>query len=354
MKRTDLILKMLFFAVLGTVLSSAININQLFGLLLSGVAFLHLMPFGVLGMGLDASSENATGLLGEQTAPDDVGFPIGAVLVPKGAEFATDALALVAENWLTNINNTDGVRWRVLPFEYNIESTKADDEYATSSTGNVRFAVAGKTTVKYFVTVTPFVKSQLNNLNGIKWDIYILTSNGYVVGTSDDGVKFQPQQLQNFRVEGEVLIDLVNMVPISWTYLNPEEGNSRPSFLKPGKEGTPSTWIIKKTLKDPKAIKGVVTNGALTGFDIDLVGYDKVPLEGASKEDVVIEDTTTGALTVVTTLTESVTVPGTYVALATIAAGTYYIGMAPVGTALATQGTAGLRSDLIKEEHVIA
>ncbi len=304
-------------------------------------------------MGLIAAPENVTALLGKQTAPQDLGYPIGAIPVPKGEEFATDALALVEANWLTNINSTDGIRWRVLPFEYNIEPTKADDTYATSSTGNVRFAVAGKTTVKYFVTVTPFVKSQLNNMNGIEWDIYILTSNGFIVGTSEDGIKFQPQKLQNFRVEGETLIDLINVVPIVWTYEDPEEDNSRPSFLQPLKSGTPATWNIRE-LKDPKAILSAVTNGALTGFDIVLQGYDDVPFTGAAKEDVVIEDTTTGVLTALTSLTESVTVPGTYVAVATIPAGTYYIGMAPVGTASATQGFAGLRSDLIKEEIVIS
>lgn len=304
-------------------------------------------------MGLTASSENVTGLLGKQSAPQDLGYPIGAILVPKGEEFATDALALVEANWLTNINSTDGLRWRVLPFEYDIEPTKADDTYATSSTGNVKFAIAGKTTIKYFVTSTPFVKSQLNNLNGVDWDIYIMTSNGFIVGTSSDGTKFQPQTLQNFRVEGETLVDLINVIPIVWTYDDPTEDNSRPSFIKPLKSGTPEVWNIRE-LKDPKAILSTVTNGALTGFDIVLQGYDDIPFTGAQKEDVVIEDTSTGVLTAITTLTESVTVPGTYVALATIPAGTYYIGMAPVGTALSTDGFAGLRTDLTKEEIVIS
>jgi HK97 family phage major capsid protein len=48
MKRTNLILSMLFFAVLGTVLCLAINFEPSFGLLLSGAAFLP-MPHGILG-----------------------------------------------------------------------------------------------------------------------------------------------------------------------------------------------------------------------------------------------------------------------------------------------------------------
>lgn len=48
MKVTNLILSLLFFAVLGTVLSLAIDIQPAFGLMLSGAAFLP-MPTGVLG-----------------------------------------------------------------------------------------------------------------------------------------------------------------------------------------------------------------------------------------------------------------------------------------------------------------
>jgi len=48
MKRTNLILSILFFAVLGTVLSLAIDIQPFYGLILSGAAFLPL-PVGVLG-----------------------------------------------------------------------------------------------------------------------------------------------------------------------------------------------------------------------------------------------------------------------------------------------------------------
>ncbi len=48
MKTTNLILSLLFFAVLGTVLSLAIDIQPFYGLLLSGAAFLP-MPTGVLG-----------------------------------------------------------------------------------------------------------------------------------------------------------------------------------------------------------------------------------------------------------------------------------------------------------------
>ena len=306
-------------------------------------------------MGLTASGENVTGLIGKQTAPQDLGYPAGAYVVPKGEEFADDATALIESGWLTNINSTDGIRWRVLPLQWDIEPTKEDDIYATSTTGNIAFVRAGKTTVKYSVKVTPFVMTQLNNMNGIEWDIYILTSNGFIIGTTEDGTKFQPFTLQNFHVEGEIGATGTDpsSVPITWTYDDPDEWNKRASFIEPLKSGTPATWNARD-LKDPKAVLSVVTNQDTSGFDIALAGYDDVPFTGAAKEDVVIEDTTTGVLTALDSLTESGTVPGQYAAVATIPAETYYIGPAPVGTASATQGFAGLRSDLIKNEYIVA
>jgi len=306
-------------------------------------------------MTLKASSKNIPGLLGSGVAPPDIGHLVGIVLVPKGEEFSTDELALVEANWLAHINSVDSVRWRVFPLAWDIEPTKEDDTYATSSIGNVAFVRSGKLTMKYMVKVTPFVMSQLNTLNGVEWDIYNLTSGGFGTGTSVNGVKFQPFTLQSFRVEGETppVGDENAIVPITFTYADPTEWNERPSFIQTLKDGTPDVWNFKD-LKDPRAVTSLVDTPELTGFNIFLEGYDRVPFTDASLNDIVIEDTTTGALTAVTSLTESATVPGQYVAVATIAAGTYYIGMAPVGTALATQGFAGLRKDLILTEHVIS
>ena len=134
-------------------------------------------------------------------------------------------------------------------------------------------------------------------------------------------------------------------VPIAITYAHPEEWTSQPAFVEPLREGLASVWN-PRDLKDPKAITSLVTNFLATGFDIYLEGYDQVPFEGAVEEDVIVRDTTTGVVTALTTLTESSTTPGQYTAVATIAAGTYDVGMAPVGTSGATQGYAGLESDL--------
>ncbi len=312
-------------------------------------------------MTLKASSQSTTGLLGKMNAPADPGYLAGLYVVPKGIEFATDVLALTESEWLDLINSPDDVRMRVLPLQWDVVPEKGDDTYSTSGSGNVAFVTAGKVTYRYLVKVTPFVKSQLNTLNGTDWDLYMLTSEGFIKGTSIDEIKFQPFTLDNFRVEGEIPAlpgEEEAIVPITFTMADSSEDDSRPSFIQPRLDGiltggASSTWN-PRDLKDPRAITGLVDTPTITGFNIFLERYDRSPFTGAIEEDIVIEDTTTGVLTVVTTLTEDSNIPGQYAALATIAVGTYYIGPAPVGTSGATQGEAGLRKDLIKVENVIS
>ena len=143
-------------------------------------------------MTLKASSSSSTGLLGKMNAPADPGYLAGLFVVPKSIEFATDVLALTESEWLNLINSTEDVRMRVLPLQWDVEPTKEDDTYSTSSTKNVAFVIGGKTTYRYSVKVTPFVKTQLNTMNDTEWDLFFLSSNGFIEGTTIDEVKFQP------------------------------------------------------------------------------------------------------------------------------------------------------------------
>jgi len=295
-------------------------------------------------MGLTAGTGTATGLVGQQNAPEDLGYLSGLILVPKGSYIATDTLALLESTWLDNINSVDGTRYIVLPLAFDLENNKEEAVYETSSLGNQKFVRPGKLTRTYMVTVTPVVMEQLNTLNSAKWNCFEFTSNNFMKGTSPDRVKFSPFTLDNFRVEGEEPAggDTVNKVPITFTYGDPSEWNGRPSFIQPLVDAI-SPWN-PNDLKDPKAIISTVTNATTAGFDIYLQGYDKVPFEGAVKEDVIVRDASTGVVTALTSLTEST--PGQYAAVGTIAASTYEIGAAPVGTSGATQGYAGLQRDL--------
>jgi hypothetical protein len=297
-------------------------------------------------MGLKAGSVTATGLLGKQIAPEDLGYLAGIILAPSGSEFVTDTAALLESNWLAEINKADGLRHIVLPLQFDIENEKEDTVYQTSSTGNIAKVRAGKLTQTYIVKVTPFVMSQLNTLNGTAWDMYQITSNAYIIGTTIDNVKFQPQTLQNFNVEGQTPAggDTVALVPITFTFNDPDEWNARPSFLKPVSDAI-SSWN-PLNLKDPKALTvKEITSVTTGGFTIAIEGYDKVAHEGLVAGDFGIwTGTQTGTEVSITSVTETSTA-GTYDVVATLgAATTYYSGVRAVGDC-ATNGVAGLVRD---------
>lgn len=306
-------------------------------------------------MGLKAPTKIGTGLVGKQNAPQDLGYLVGFIAVPKGeGGYLTDLLALNETNWLDKINTNSGARYVMLPLGFGLTNAQEDDKYQTSETGNVAFVGAGKLTQTMPVKVTPFVMSQLNTFNGIDLDIFKLTSNGFITGTSRDGVKFEPFTLTNFRVGSVIENDgssTVNLVPITFTHADPNEWNRFPSFIQPASDGIddvggPSPWK-PIDLKDPKAITSVVTVPLSAGtFSIFLEGYDKVPFQLAVKENIVVKIESTGVVVPVTTLTPDANTPGLYDATITWTAVLHKVGMAAVGTASAVQGFAGLEEDL--------
>lgn len=295
---------------------------------------------------LTSAGGSATGLLGKQSAPQDLGYDAKIILVPVGSSIATKTLALTESTWLDAINSAVGSRYIVLPIFHELESSPEEDVYATSSLGSVAFVREGKDTVKYSVQVSPVVMGQMRTLNGVEWEVHIVTSSGVFKGTSSDDVLFNPFSIDNFRVEKEVKATGSEpaVIPISITYADPAEWTSFPAFAEPLREGVTENWN-PRDLNDPKAIINTVTDGAITGFTIKLEGFDGVAFTGATKEDVIVKDSTTGVETALTSLTETSTL-GTYTAVATIAVGTYLIGNAPVGTSGATQGFAGLETSL--------
>ena len=295
---------------------------------------------------LKSSGGSATGLLGKQTAPKDLGYDAKLILVPDGTEIATKTLALTESTWLSAINSAVGTRYIVLPIFYELESSPEDDVYATSSLGSVEFVREGKDTVKYSVIVTPVVMSQMRTLNGVDWQAYIVTSSGVIKGTSINETIFSPFSIGNFRVEKEVRAtgDAPATLPIAITYSDPAEWTSQPAFIEPLREGLSVIWN-PRDLKDPKAITvKEVTLPAITGFTVAIEGYDEVPHEGAVTADFGIWDAA-GTLVSVSSATEQVGTPGTYDVLATLVTlTTYTTGLLPVGSP-ATNGYATLVAD---------
>ncbi len=294
---------------------------------------------------LNSSGGSATALAGKQSAPANIGYDSVIVLAPTGTTIATETLALTESTWLDGVNSSVGSRWIVLPIAFDIEPSPEDDVYQTSSLGSKKFVREGLDTVVYLFDVTPVVMEQLRTLNGVDWSAFIFTSEGVIKCTSDDQTILSPFSIQNFRVEKPRKAggDAGELLPVSITYGDSAEWASNPGFVEPMRSGVGGNWN-PRDIVDPKAILGTVTSATTAGFTIALAGYDGVAFSGANLSNIMVRNSSTLAEITLDSLTETA-VLGTYTALATIAAATYLIGCAPVGTASAIQGYAGLERD---------
>jgi len=295
---------------------------------------------------LTSSGGSPTGLLGKQLSPEDLGFDAAIIAVPEGDYIATKTLALVKANWDDKINAVDTSRWRVLPLFNDVVPNKAEDVYNESSIKVSTFVSEGKTSMTYKVRVTPFVKKQLRTMNGVAWDVFILTSNGFIKCTSSDSIKVEGFATSVFRVgtEEPATADIPTLTPITVTYSDPKEMNDRPAFLEPLKEGTPDVWNVMD-LKDPKAVRAtIIGTPTATEVVMDIAGYDDVALTGVISSDVSLLDST-GTEHAITTCTESATITGRYTLVVGTMSGDYSVGLKVVGLT-ATLGYNTLVADL--------
>jgi len=290
----------------------------------------------------------STGLLGKQSAPNNLGYDAMLVLTPLHAEFEDKDLALTESEWIDRVNQGDDSRYRVLPIAYEMESSPEEDVYATSSLGFQSFVREGKDIVKYSVLVTPFVMTQLRSLNSGSYRAFIVTSSGFIKGTSPNGQSFKGFSIQNFRVEKEVKAtgDAPATVPISVTYGDAGEWADYGAFIEPLKDGQPDSWN-PLDLVDVKAVIPVFTDQvSASSFIVAMQGYDGIAFEGGQLGDFILKDST-GQSVSIDNVTEQPGMPGYYLIEATMTSGeTYKFGVAPVGSTT-TLGYAGLPDDTI-------
>ena len=295
-----------------------------------------------------ATAGASTGLLGKQSAPNNLGYDAMLILTPLHAEFADKDLALTESEWVDKINQGDDSRYRVLPIAYEMESSPEEDVYATSSLGFQSFVREGKDTVKYSVLTTPFVMTQLRSLNGGSYRAFIVTSAGFIKGTNPNGTSFKGFSIQNFRVEKEVKAtgDAPATVPISITYGDAGEWADYGAFVEPLKDGTPDVWN-PLDLVDVKAIIPVfIDQVSASSFIVQVQGYDGVAFEGGQLGDFILKDSA-GQSVSIDAVAEQAGQPGFYNIEAVMTSGeTYKFSAAPVGSTT-TLGYAGLPGDTI-------
>lgn len=266
------------------------------------------------------SCGTTTANTGRGQCVDDASYPFKLIIVPQGKEIDTEANAKLLATWLGLINESEADRARVLPRIFKLEPSQDDPVYETGVANTKEFVREGVKSIKYSLENIPLCEHRkLRTMNGQKWAMFIVMSNGSIRGKSLDGIKFQSIPLSLFRIEnrketdGETLER--TMITIEWQ--NPSDWDDKGVFVTP-------------TAFDPRDLNGILdvtisvaTGISTAGFTFSVAGAcDSVPIEELVKADFQLLDATGDVITI-TSITESPSVPGTYALVATMAAETH-------------------------------
>jgi hypothetical protein len=267
------------------------------------------------------------------------------ILVPKNTEIDTKADALDIDTWVDNINESPGLRWFVLPLIWNGEPNQEANVKQASDFGYEDEVRKGKLNYTMtFTQISTYDKTQINKLDGKAFDCFISTDKEFFLGRSVDGVKFLPIRLDYFSVlpETQNTGSEVAHVQAEVRFSSTDDLNLYQVALNPYTDQTSDDPWLPSIELPAAAIKNLqisINTFVAAGCNIVLQGYDSVPYSGAVKEDLYLRKTTIdGAAISITSLTESLTIPGTYAAVfGAQTTGTFYASLYDQPTA-ATQG----------------
>lgn len=155
------------------------------------------------------------GNTGRVGSSENLGYWAKILWVKPDWEIDTEANALLQATWDADINLK-----QVYPFPYfeQVENQDEDDVKETLSTGLDVFIREGKIKEVGSTNLSIMTLQNLRTFNNAKGSIILISSNGYIMGYSPDGVKLKGFTLQNFHVGGIGKTDGTTQrrTPISW------------------------------------------------------------------------------------------------------------------------------------------
>ena len=132
---------------------------------------------------------------GTPTCQIVAGFHKMHIFVPRGQSIATKELAETLATWIDLRKTTKSIRFLPFPPTDKRDITQNAPVYETLDQGSEDFLYVNVGKDVFYLPSElsiPEFNSNLQTLSGGVWDCYIVTSSGYILGMSKDGVKFLP------------------------------------------------------------------------------------------------------------------------------------------------------------------
>ena len=262
---------------------------------------------------------------GSKQCYEDFGWWRKLILTPNDGEIDTQTNAELLATWTTAINAATGDRWYPLKNFFDKEDEDEETQYKEGGAGQMLETREGKRSFTGMVKIALCEHQAYrthNNRSNIK--CYIVTSKGFILGTSSDGTKFEPFSINLFKAEKLTSAangSEVSMTPLKVILDDTTEWDDNGVYIK-------ASDCDFNPLTDLDGLQDVtlaVTSPTVAGFTLTVTTTcDQVPVTGLVKDDFVLVDDAGGAETI-TTLTDNS--DGTYTAAATLGADDYILTM---------------------------
>lgn len=266
------------------------------------------------------------------------GRPIFPILTPPDGSIDTETNALLQATWRTGIENDESSRWYPWPKFYRYTPSREDHVYSQGDF-NDKISVREGYGDGIAVYANPPIcfQKKLRKFNNQTWKAYWVTDKGYILGTSSDGVKFEPLSVF-VHVEEEMppTADEVRLMQIRIYNTEAYEWEDNGVVIDPRNDAV-STW-------DPRELEGLldvtveISTSSATSVVVDVQSYcDDTPVTGLVLADWTLIDSA-GNTETINSSTESTTVDGRYTLdVSTLMADTYDLNLLQP-SAMTTEG----------------
>lgn len=199
------------------------------------------------------------------------------LLVNQGFEIDTQSNALLEATYTTAINAAKATRMYPLFEHFNIEPDSEERIQEEGFAGKVETVREGKDRVTFaMVNIAFYNHKELRKHNNRKnLAVYIVTSQGYILGRSIDGTKFLPLDLSDFYVNKRTFSDGTNIdrTSVYMVFKDAKQWNDDGVWVQP----TDFDPLLLEGIKDVRLVSdaGLTATGATVTVQgaSDTVGY---------------------------------------------------------------------------------
>jgi hypothetical protein len=273
-------------------------------------------------MGYDLNCTTSWSNVGGKTCKEDMGWDEKLILAPSGVTIDTEANAKLLATWTTMINADWATRVLPLGLAFDIEVESGETVYQEGADGKLLQSAEGKRSMRQFINLPLCVHQAYRTHNTRDLKAWIVTSKGYIKGTTSDDTKFEPQSLNLFEVEKQTSAekgDKAPMTPVRVIFNDATEWDDRGVFIKP------TAFNPLTQLNGLQDVTIACTSPTVAGCILTvLTTCDLVGVDGLVKEDLSLADDAGGVETI-TTLTGLGN--GVYTLVATLIADSYVLTM---------------------------